>query len=211
MRLPRTWNDITISQFQECYFLLGDKPGTDEWIKVISVLTGKSFDYIESIPLRKLKGLILSLHFLRHPTLNEKVKKYIVLNGRIYKAVYFATELNTAQAIDLKTFLKPDGLDQTGTIVENAHKLLASIYLPLSWIGFKYNGSKHEKIANDFKSTKMGDVYGTLFFYSVVYRNWMLTLEASGRNANLILEPHMKEVIEWATKNKILETDGIGK
>ena len=211
MKIPKSWNEITISQFQECYFILGKTPDIDSWVKVISVLSGRSCDEIESIPLKDLTKCIYSLNFLLKPNLEEKVKKYVLVNKKIYKAIYQATDLNTAQGHDLKTFLEPNGLDFQDTVVENAHKLLATIYLPLKWRGFKYNGGKHAQIAEDFKHAKMGDVYGTLFFYSVVYKNLMQTMEACGNEALQVTQEHMKEVVEWAIQEKILEKDGAGK
>lgn len=204
MRLPKSWNDITIGQFQECYFLLKDR-NIESWVKVISVLSGLKYAEVENIPIKKLKRHIFSLQFLLNPNLNTKVKKYISVNKRIYKATYNASDLSAAQAADIKTFLKPEpGVSHMDTIVENANKVLASIYLPLTWTGFKYNGSKHAKISSDFCKVKMGDVYGTLFFYSVVYEKLMqTTLDYFEKNQKEKTEL-MQEVLQWAKTSGVI-------
>ena len=173
MSLPKSYNDITISQFQECYFILGQNPEIEQWITVLSLLSGVPEDFYYNLPTQKLKRKIYRLQFLLNPELNTKVKKYIYLNGRIYKAIYKASDLTTAQGIDIKEFQKPEE-DQSiqDRIVENADKLLATIYLPITWKGFKYDSSKHERSANDFKKAKMGQVYGTLFFTLSCSRTW---------------------------------------
>jgi hypothetical protein len=132
MRLPKSYNDITVSQFQQCYFLLGQSPNIEQWISVLSVLSGKPESVFLNMHRQKLKRCIYRLQFLLKPELNTKVKKYIYCGGRIYKAIYQASDLNGAQGIDLKNFQRPvDGQHYLDTIIENADKLLACIYLPL--------------------------------------------------------------------------------
>lgn len=207
MRLPKSFNDITVGQYQKIYFLL--KENTNEsWVAIISELSGKPYDEIEAIPIRELKLIIKRLDFILRPeVLHEKVKKYIAVRGRICKAIYQADLLNTAQLVDIKTFLQPTkDLDQTETTVVNAHRLLASIYLPLTWRGFRYTNS-HKKLAEDFKGAKMGDVYGTLFFYSVL---WERLIECSleyGKNQAEFLKTHLEEVTQFLTS----EEGGTGK
>lgn len=210
MKLPQSWDEITVNQFQECYFVL-KKPSLESWVTVISILSGLSQSEVESIPIKKLKKSIFQLQFLLDPKINTKVRRWLYLNGTIYKAVFNANELNTAQTIDIKEFMKPKGISTEDAIVEGLHSLLACIYLPLTFGGFKYDGSRHSKIAEAFKSARIGDVYGTLFFYSVAFRNLTLATEAYGKKQIEILEPHVKEVTEWATQNRILEKGGVGK
>ncbi len=209
MKLPRSYNDITIEQYQEIYPLLKSRPSVEQWITVIAKLSGHSEDYYMDMPVRDLKRVIFKLQFLLSPELNTKVKRYALINGRIYKAVYKANELTTAQGIDLKEFQKPTpGQSVQDRVIENAHYMLASIYLPLSWKGFKYNSSKHQQASNDFKKARLGDVFGTLFFYSVVYEQLMIAIEASGKEALEVISPHMEKVLEWARNNPSGSTGG---
>jgi hypothetical protein len=207
MRIPQSYNDLTVGQFQECYFLLGHNPQLEDWMRVIAILGKTTYEKLEELPRGKLKKLIYQLQFLLKPNLNTKFNKYVGVNGRVYRAIPFANQLNTAQACDLKTFRGEGDID---TVVENAHKLLASIYLPLTWRGFKYDGKNHEKIANDFLNVKMGKVFGTLFFYSKVSTKLIETTSNFMSENNKILEDHLKELEQWANENPSLIT-GDGK
>lgn len=202
MRFPKSYNDLTIAQFQECYFILGKDPGTDEWIRVLSILSGKPEDYFLELPKSKLKDWIKKLQFLLTPELNTKVKRYLYINGRIYKAILNANEINTAQGIDLKTFQKPaEGQSNEDAVIENAHMLLACIYIPMVRFRFRYDGKYHSRTVEDLKKVKVGDVFGTLFFYSILSGELTKATEDFGREALKTVEDHMKEVTEWAQKN----------
>lgn len=217
MRLPKSFNSITVEQYQDCYFILKDlKPPTpedpfsdiDPWVTVISILSGKTIEEVNELPRRELSARIRQLDFILRPeVLKEKPKKYLY-SGRIYRAILRADQLNNAQAIDIRTFMKPqEGMSENDTVVLNAHKLLASIFLPLTWKGFKYDSKNHARRAADFKKAKMGDVYGTLFFYSILSMNLIKATEAYGLDQAKILQEHFREVEEW---QKTLPPDGAG-
>lgn len=211
MRFPSSYNDLTISQFQECYFILGKVPQIEQWITVLSILSGKPEDYFNEMPIKKLKGYIAKLQFLLNPKLNTKGKKYVYANGRIYKAILNANEITTAQGIDLKTFQKPaEGQSIEESVIENAHKLLACIYVPLVGFKFRYDGKYHPRTVEDLKKVKVGDVFGTLFFYSNLFGPLTETFNHYGEKALNLVEEHMKEVAEWMQKNPS-EIIGAGK
>ena len=211
MRLPKNWNQITVEQFQECYFLLGKTPTIDTWVMVLATLSGKSADYIERLEIRELKKAIKQLDFLLTPNLNEKVNKYVSFTGRVYKAVLFADQMQTNQVADLKGLMVSNGQSVNDTIVENCHKLLACIYVPLTLTGFKYLPNKHKGMRGGLETEKMGDVYGAVFFYSILYNNLIETTRTFGEKNLQEIQNHMKEVEEWQTQRGSLEVDGDGK
>lgn len=195
----KSFNDITLGTFQECYFLLKNEADElDAWVKVIALLTNKSVETIENYSGEKISKIIKSLEFLKQPNINTKPKKYIGLNGKLFKATLLITDLSTAQGIDIKTFLKPiDGLSQEDMAVKNAHLILASIYKPLTFKGFKYDPINLMANAEMLKKVKFGDISGTLFFYSNVWEKWMQIIDAYTKEADRILTSHMEEVIAW--------------
>lgn len=210
MRLPQNWNDITIEQFQECYFLLGKNPTIETWVMVLSTLSGKTYAQVEALSIKHLKELINGLQFLLQPNLNEKVNKFVAFRGKPFKACLDASQMGMNQINDLKEFMKPNGQPVEDTIVENAHKLLACIYVPLTLKGWRYVPSKHKAHAEKFKQAKMGDIYGTLFFYSGIYKTLIQTTDTYLKEQTQILKEHLEEVNEWAQK-QTLQKDGVGK
>lgn len=204
MRLPKSWNDITVEQFQECYFILGKNPKIDDWVLALSVLSGKGVKQIEDLSIKKLKDEINKLQFLLSPALNEKVNKILYTKGRCFKAVLDLSQMQTNQVADLKGFMTGEKPTQD-LIVENFHRLLACIYLPLTFKGFKYVPSQHVKTSEYMKKVKIGDVYGTLFFYSDVYKALTKTTQDFGEKQVGILKEHMEEIQKWTTTK-----DGVG-
>lgn len=211
MKLPKSFNEITISQFQECYFLLKKNHDLNAWISVLSTLSGKPHKYIEDLPGNQLRAYIKSLQFLLNPELNEKVNKYVTIRGKVFKANLFASEMKTNQVADLKALVVNPGQSVEDTIVENAHRLLACIYTPLTLTGWGYNPSKQKKVSQYFLKAKMGEVYGTLFFYSKTYKNLMDSINEYGEKAMKEVKEHLKEIEEWQTQNQTLENVGAGK
>lgn len=211
LKLPKDWNDITVEQFQECYFLLGKNPTIDTWVMVLSTLSGKSGKEIESLSITELKKYIKKLDFLVNPSLNEKVNKFVTIKGKLFKAVYRASDMQTNQVADLKGLMASEGQSINDVVVENAHKLLACIYIPLTLKGFRYVPSKHKEVSNYFRKAKMGEVYGTLFFYSKTYKNLMEAINTYGEKNLEIVKEHMKELEEWQTQRKTSESVGAGK
>jgi len=198
MRIPTSYNQITLVKYQECYNLINSKD-EDKWIKILAILSNKSIEEIENLPADKLIKYSHSLKFLSNPDINTKPKKYIGIKGKLFKATLAITDLSTAQGIDIKTFLKPIGnKSQDELSIVNAHLILASIYKPLKWMRFKYDPINHSKNAELFKQVKMGDISGTLFFYSNVWERWMRVINAFTKEADTILTNHMEEVMEWA-------------
>lgn len=206
MRLPKSWNQVSIEQFQECYFVLGKNPTIDSWVTVLSILSGKPIKYIEGLPIRDLKDYIKKLSFLLEPKMNEKVNKFVSIKGRVFKAVYDASQMQTNQVADLKGFMTGEG-SINDVVVENAHNLLACLYIPLTLKGFRYVPSKHKEVASYFRKVKMGDVYGTLFFYSKVYEELMKTTQDFGEKNLKIVKDHMKELEDW---QRTSTKDGVG-
>lgn len=213
MRLPRNFNKITIDQFQRCPELTVYS-NTDEWIEALSVLSGKSIAEIEDIDLRLLKKHIGKIGFLLNPKVNIRKKRYLILKGNLYRADFEANKINTAQGIDIKTFLKHDSkVTFEQHVIDVSHKLLACIYRKFNWkkLRFEYQGENHEEISNDFLSVKVGSVYGTLFFYSKVWESLMPILADYGEKAAKLISEMMKEAEEWATESKTLKSIGDGR
>lgn len=217
MRLPKSFNDVTVGQYQDVFFLLTDKQTDDlevltRWAQVISVLSGRPIAEIEALPIPELKNAWKRIDFVLRPeVLLEKVNPLIVANGRAYKAILDASKISVSQAINIKGFQAPiEDLDFTETTVAHMDKLLASIYLPLTWKGFKYQPSKFERIASDMKKAKLSDVYGVLFFYPILLERLMSSTADYTKSQAKVIQEHMAEIQEWALETSSTK-DGAGK
>ena len=81
--------------------------------------------------------------------------------------------------------------------------------LPLYYTKFKIFGKKNLeenqlKLSEDFKKVKIGDVYGAVFFYSVLWNQFAPILEASLKEATAIIEGLVEDGQDF-----IKHTDGM--
>ena len=141
------WSKITVGQYQQIYpILLEDKwTRLDKLTKVISIVTGKTEDEVDSMPMNALKDYedIFTMPKEGKPLGNIKV------NGRMYRLVWDVQKLPAARYIEGKTF------SQEG-IIPNLHSIMASCVMPQKrflwgWRDAKYDASKHAEYAKDMK------------------------------------------------------------
>lgn len=205
MKLPKSFNDITIKQYQVIYDLLIDKTLEieDRWVRILSEISGESIKFIENLPRNEMVKYFKQLSFLEDISkLDFKAKQYLKLKGKVYKMQLFANKLTTSQAIEIKTFLlRNDG-------ASSYHEMLASMALDFkmlhveqfegktkrSFACYKYRSDLHKQRADAFLTAKVGDVYGTLFFYSKVWENSMPILEDFSSKAIKVIQKRMKEM-----------------
>lgn len=167
---------ITVKQFQEISKVNDSNlDQLDKQIKIYSIATGKSEDFILNLPLDKIKKLANESQVV-----NKGQAKYLFINGTLYKFVGIANSLNAGQYIDLKNFAKD--------FIGNLHKMLAIIYKPVFG---KYD---HAKVSEDMLKADIGKVYGTLFFCSKVLEDLNPTILCSMWIAQKDIQEVMEEI-----------------
>jgi hypothetical protein len=162
------WKKITVGQYQQIYPILIEDNWTrlDKLTKVISIVTGKSEDEVDSMPLNALKDYedIFDMPKMGKPLGMVKV------NGRRYRLVYDIQKLPAARYIEGKTFSQ-DG------IITNLHSIMASCVMPqkrfLWWYrDAKYDASRHSEYAQDMKDVPFLFAYNACVFFCKVFVNW---------------------------------------
>lgn len=181
MKLPKSFKGISVDKYQRILPIYQKiEKETDsiviasEWCKIIAILSDKKPHDIEALPIDKLKRIIKGLAFLNDAQIKAKPSKYLMLGGTLYRAKTQAKHFNTAQYAEIKTFL------QGGNWIGEMHKLLASMYSPLTWSGFRHDGAGHETHANRFKKASVAKVYPTVFFYSIQFKNSIKRIQEYG-------------------------------
>lgn len=193
MTLPNSYKDITVEKYQEIYptiqlvTQLEGLESLDQWVKIISSLSGKSVEQVEAIELDKLKSYIKQLSFLLS---NEYklVHKHVWIKG-FYKAVNKAERLNTAQYVSIKTFL------QDGKLVDNLHHIAACSYKKLTLKGWKYKGNNHDKLSEAFLKMPCHKVLPLVFFCLTIYKYWMENTEVY-LSSQRIIKQREREIAE---------------
>ncbi len=155
------WNKITVGQYQQIYpILLEDKwTRLDKLTKVISIVTGKSEEEVDSMPLNALKEYD---DIFNMPEVGKPIS-YIKVNGRHYRLCWDIQKLPAARYIEGKTF------SQEG-IINNLHMIMASCVMPsrkILWFyrDMKYDAAKHSEYANDMKDVPFVFAYNACVFF----------------------------------------------
>lgn len=191
MNLPKDIGELTVKQFQELTIIYNsDKDLLDKGVEAISLLTGMSVNEVEQIDYKVIGKAFNHLNALMQSKPKEVVKKWIVLNGTVYKAVTNMDKISTGQYLDLKNLSKDDKW------IENMHLLLGCLYLPVNWYGRvkKYNGEKLPQISKDMLTAKLKDVYGLLFFYSAVLEKLSPIIQMSLEEALQTIQETVTEI-----------------
>lgn len=161
MKLPVSYNHITVRQYQSIQPLLIDKMTLDDKISVLARLSGKTVEYIENLKINTLKKYFILISYLtEYP--KSKLRKYLFIKGKLFKADTEADNLTTAQYCSIKTFC------EGGKQIENLDKICAVVYKRLTWKGWRNDVKNFDKDCEMFKEIGLGKVYGVVFFCSIV-------------------------------------------
>ena len=206
MRLPKSFNDITVQQYQDCVRIINDKD-YDEFlgditphVRLLAYLSGNTEDKILELCTKSdIIKYYKELDFLNDVEALEQapLKRLIVANGNIYHALIGMEDFKSGQNLTLKM------LEEKNNISEYLSQMLATMYVPVNWFGKpkKYKASRHSKISEDLKHARLGDVYGMLVFKKKVFEVSSLIMESYLKQATQTIQGVMPEVMEWAKKN----------
>ena len=186
----RSWNDITVYQWQQITAIFTDLENTDldMMVKAGAVVLGKTEAEIDSWGMDRIKAMGREIAFLHEP-LDPKPARHIIANGRRYRCIYEIGKMPAARYIEAKHF----GQDANA----NLHKIAASMVVPQKrmlkygpWVDVKYDAAKHSEYAEDMLAAPVTAVLGSVVFFCEVYRNTMFSLQG------YMIEQMMKQIPE---------------
>ena len=159
---------MTIKQFQELYFIAQNKEyDFDKSIKMVGVITGQTPEQIETMPMCKFNKVCQRIqkqfYVFDKNLLKGKPKKLVMVNGRFYRINYKVDKkpITAGKYVEVLTF---------GTsIVENLHKVMASIVTPVTFMGKPYH-REHDEIASDMESVNFEAAYHAAVFFYTQYK-----------------------------------------
>lgn len=159
---------MTILQFQQLYFIAqGTDIDFDKSIKMVGVVTGKTPEEVEKMPMAKFnrlcKRITATFEIIGKNLLKSKPRKIVLCKGRIYRINYQVDRLpiNAGKYVEAITFGKD--------VIENLHKIMATIATPVNWRG-KPRERLHQDIATDFESMNFEAAYHAAVFFYTQYR-----------------------------------------
>lgn len=214
MELPKSFNDLTVRQYQDASIIFNDKE-YDEFfgdltphIRLIALFSGLTEDEVlEQCDKKELAKRYASLSFLNDQKSLDSLpfKKIIVANGKVYCALGMQ-DFKSGQLLTLKK------LEEHPNQAEVLNQMLALIYSPINWLGKpkKYKASRHVKISEDMKHANLGDVYGALVFKKKVLETLNPIIQMFLKQETTTIQEIMPEVMKWAKENpQILKEAGL--
>jgi hypothetical protein len=199
MKLPKSFDELTVGQYQEINIIIQENDDLlERHLKILACLGNTTIEEVEKYTPKEIQGFVKSIEYVYAPdTINKELVKRTVVKDRLVGPVLGAEKLSAGQVLTLKHLEKQDNF------VGLLHEMLACLYVDLDKLGFPkpYDARKHKQMAKDMKSAKLGDVYGTLFFYSNVFEKSNPIIQAYLNKATQTINQTMPEVMEWARKN----------
>ena len=114
IQIKNSWEEITLNDFIQLQQIIQSEiDETYMMSNIVSLLTGKTLNEIESLPLSYYKTLTSQLDFLNEkPPRNER-KDIYTINGTEYVLKADVTEISTGQYLDFTNYSKEEQIDQT--------------------------------------------------------------------------------------------------
>ena len=168
-----SWNKISVWQYQQMYPIITN-PSKD-WsefdieCKLVAIVNNLTENQVNDLPKKQLNKLRAEIIFLKDDVEGKHVDR-IYTNGKVYKFIKDAKQINAARYIESKFFSKD--------IVANLHKVAASIVIPqkriwFKWVDLKYDSDMHQEYANDILYANFKEVYHSVVFFYQLFQDWM--------------------------------------
>ncbi len=168
------FDNLTIEQYQKIIDLETKQPASAaRGYTKLSIALNKTISEVIEMDINKRNFILANINKPKHIAL----KKYIFLNGWIYKATMSLTEMNTMQLIDFNSLANNKA---------PLNDLLAVMYVPLFG---KYKAKNHAKLSKVMSKTKVKKTLGLLFF-------WKLYSQKCEKRIAISLEKQTKMIQE---------------
>lgn len=187
--IPTNVNNLTIKEFIEYENIrTSSLENIDKIIQIASSFTDISVSEYENMSFNELEKVKSKVLLLINSKPNTRLKNTFWHDGTRYKACKDEKDFKTNQYTALKQY--------ETDVINNLHKILALIYVKCPVFSkYKFNSDNVEQI-NDviYNYGKVGDVYGTLFFYSNRSEKLKADLLNSLEEVQKEIAIHMEEV-----------------
>lgn len=162
-----TWKDLTIEQAQNIYSLnksiVDEHTSFEAQVAALSYLTDTPEDEVNNWSIDRFKKELSAINFIYQPLPEEKPKNKFKVKGQRYRVSYNMAEVSYGQYLEVMEFSKGEDY-----IVENLHKIMASITFPVNLFGKKIK-KDHSKVSEDMKKAPFILCHSVAVFFSQVY------------------------------------------
>ena len=200
---PDSWDEVTISQFQEISSI--DLDNKSRSLEIISILINEDIEEIRKYDMQSLNRVVTALSWCDQLPNDKDFNNTINIEGTEYKMVKMSS-FSVGEWIDIESYFEDS--------IANLHKILAIFYREDS---LPYDTETAEQRAELFKEhVNVGQVYGSVVFFCHIAKNCMLTIKGYFQMEimKMNLEKKMKTKVSakkgWLSRLGIKSGRGIG-
>jgi hypothetical protein len=165
IKLPDSWNDVTINQFIELSQL---ENNSNHSLMVASILSDTDSEEIKKYDTDSFNRIINHLAWTNQLPTESNWKPILEIDGDKYGFINKLSQLTLGEWVDVEHYLEDYN--------NNVHKVLAIFYRPLITaindnyrLIDEYDSNSMEIRAELFKEkVNIGDVYGSMVFFSII-------------------------------------------
>jgi hypothetical protein len=198
--IKNSWDEITVQELMDINTVIEDEDTESNKMQtLISILTGKDFEYLGGLPMVTYKMLMGCTAFLQNKPKPNKLKSKYIINGKTYIQCGDVTKITTAQFVDYNNYIMNNEPDIS--------KILSVILVPE---GHDYNqGYNIEEAIEDIKTMRYKDALAISFFLQKQFAAYVMLMvdysEKLMKESNLTEEQMTKfKVQQQALKNMVL-------
>lgn len=159
--VPTSWNDITLSKFQDIERYYADKDKQFNMLDVLDILIDKDRDYIMSLPEEFLNHILERLEFLQTKPDDKEPRNWVEVNGERY-TVNTQNKLKVGEYIAADTAIKGDQHNYAAILAVLARKE-GEIY------DSKYENEVLEDRIKMWEGVPVTDVLPVVAFFLTLY------------------------------------------
>lgn len=186
IRLPDSWEDVTIKQFQE--LSMCDNP-----VDKICVLSGEEHDVINYVDTESANRIWDTISWIVKMPTESNHKEMISFKGNDYRFRKLST-LSYGEWIDMHEYLKDD--------IQNLHKIMALLYYSVE--------HSRKELEGLFLGLDLQSAYGTLLFFSHIESKSLVSIRAYFQKEILLMEMKQQLNAKLEKQKNESKTDGLG-
>jgi len=193
MKIPKRYEDLTVEQFQKLEELKSNDKldKLDRAVLRLSILSGKSVDYIESLNATEVYNTLMDAVFLTQPITQIETPKEVKLGGIKFRYIKDIHEYNIAQEKDWKEMVKNSDNNYINCLPE----LMAVCHQEYENGKWVYNSNNHQRNVELFRQSKLSESLGAVFFYSKTLNAYTKILADSLVKATQTIQEIQKEMM----------------
>ena len=105
--LPKSWEEVTLKQFQELQRAYNDEKKEVSIVDLISIMANKPKSEVQQLPTSFAELIMNELGFIMEQPKQQKSVPYIIIDGKKYMVNYLE-KLKTGECVDVNSVIKDD-------------------------------------------------------------------------------------------------------